>query len=436
MEDKNFYPAGASIEITVGKDGAVTEPPLVSAFTQNGDVWTASVSYAEDGDYTFAMTAADQAGNRSEEYAAEAFTVDQTAPKLSIEGVAQNSANKGTVAPVIRTEDINLDGASLSVTLTGANRGQVSYESRKTQDDQMAEIQIADFAHTEEMDDLYTLEVQIKDQAGNEARESRTFSVNRFGSVYLLADTTKQLVERFYTNQEQDVVITEINVDTLQFGEISYSMDGNIIALEAGRDYEVTSQTDAGGWKMYEYRIKAENFVQEGSYVVSLYSEDLAQNRSSNKAKGKEVSFVVDKTAPPIVVAGVEDNRQYVDESRNITVDTQDNILLDSVGVYTNDTTNTVASREELIRNNGQVSLALKGANQEQKLYVEARDAAGNLARSRDIRFLITKNILVQWYSNLPLCVGSISAAAAAGAAGVTVFRRRKIYKNHRNNKF
>lgn len=427
IEDKNFNPADAQLEITAQKDGAVISAPAVSPFTQNGDIWNASISYGEDGDYTFTVAATDKAGNPAEEYAQDAFTVDQTPPELSIEGVADYSANKGTVAPVIKTSDINLDGASLTVTLTGANRGQVSYESSRQQTDQIMEIAMQDFPHTQETDDLYTLEAVVSDRAGNESRQTLVFSVNRFGSVYALEDSTKNLVERFYANQEQDIIITEVNVDTLQYGEISYSLDGNIVTLEQGKDYEVTAQTDAYSWKSYEYRIKAENFRQEGSYVVSLYSEDQAENRSSNKAKGKEVSFVIDKTEPTIVVAGIEDNGQYVDASRNITVDTQDNILLDTVGVYTNDEKKADAGREELLENNGQVRLALSGSNQQQKLYVEAKDAAGNVARSRDIRFLITKNILVQWYSNLPLFVGSIGATATVGAAGFTVFRKRRL---------
>lgn len=427
IEDKNFNPADAQVEITAQRDGATISVPAISSFTQNGDIWSASINYEEDGDYTFAVATTDKAGNPAQDYAPDTFTVDQTPPELSIEGVAENSANKGTVAPVIKTSDINLDGASLTVTLTGANRGQVSYKSSRQQTDQNIEIAMDDFSHMDEIDDLYTLEAVVSDRAGNESRQTRIFSVNRFGSVYLIEEATSQLVEQFYTSQEQDIVITEVNVDTLQYGEISYSLDGNIVTLEQGKDYEVTARTDASSWKMYEYRIKAENFRQEGSYVVSLYSEDLAQNRSSNKAKGKEVSFVIDKTAPTIVVAGVEDNGQYVDASRNITVDTQDNILLDSVGVYTNDEKKISAGRGELLKSNGQVNLALSGSNQQQKLYVEARDAAGNMVRSRDIRFLITKNMLVQWYSNLPLCVGSIGATAAAGAAGVTVFRRRRF---------
>lgn len=430
VEDKNFDGANTQVAVTAARDGVQMAAPAVSAFTQNGDIWTATVDFTEDGDYTLQVTTADKAGNPGEAYKSESFTIDQTKPELSIEGVAQNSANQGVVAPIIQGADSNLDGASVSVSLQGANHGKVAFDSKTQQTDKQIEIAMRDFKHAAEIDDLYTLEVSIADKAGNEKQETRVFSVNRFGSVYILGERTGQLVDQFYTNQEQELVITEVNVDTLQFEEIVYSLDGNIVTLEKGRDYEVKSDTNEADWKMYEYRIHARNFAQEGSYVVSIYSEDLAQNKSSNKAKGKEIAFVVDKTAPSIVVAGVENSGQYVDAKRNITVDAQDNILLDQVTVYADDDRKASAAREELMEQDGQVKLSLTGSNQMQSLWVEARDAAGNVTRTPDIRFLITKNLLIQWVNNVPLFAGTVSTTAAAGAAGAFIFRRRKLRLN------
>lgn len=427
VEDKNFNPAETKVDITAQKEGAAIATPNVSAFTQKGDIWSATVHFAEDGDYTFQMAATDKAGNVGEEYAREAFTVDQTQPELIIEGVEPDSANQGVVAPVIRSEDINIDAASVSVSLKGANHGAVAYESKSQQNGKQVEIALNDFKHSAEIDDLYTLEVKAADKAGNEKTESIQFSVNRFGSVYILEDKTKEVVDKFYTNQEPELVVTEVNVDTLQFEEITYSLDGTITTMEKGKDYEVKNNTNEADWKMYEYHIHKQNFEKEGSYVVSIYSEDLAQNKSSNKAKGKEISFVVDKTAPTVVVAGVENNGQYVDANRNITIDSQDNILLDRVEVYADDVMKKSAERKALLENNGQMSLSLAGSNQVQKLHVEAKDAAGNVSRTPDIRFLITQNLFVQWVSNVPLFVGSVSVTATAGAAGVFMLRRRKL---------
>lgn len=426
--DKNFDPAETNVEVTAELDGAQTAAPQVSGFTQSGDTWSASVNFAEDGDYSLHVTSVDLAGNEAEEFAKEEFTVDATAPEIKIEGVENHSANKGTVEPVIRCEDINMDGGSFYIQLTGANRGETAFESTRSVSGNSLSVSMADFSYRADMDDLYTLEVGVADEAGNETVESILFSVNRFGSVYILEDATRDLMDKFYTNKEQDIVITEVNVDTLQYAEIDYSLDGDIVTLQKGTDYTVTSKTDDASWKMYEYRIKKENFTREGSYVVSVYSEDLAQNKSSNKAKGEELSFVVDKTAPSIVVAGVENHGQYVDTRREITVDAQDNLLLEQVEVYVGNEKREAAGQQELMDSNGQLHLSVLSANRSQELYVVAKDAAGNEVRTPNIQFLITRNLFVQWYSNLPLCVGTTTATASA--AGFIFFRKRFFFKN------
>lgn len=430
VEDTNFNQAATPVEVTAAIDGAPLAAPAVSPFTQNGDIWTATVAFTEDADYTIHVATTDQAGNIGTEYATESFTVDQTAPELAITGVADGSANQGTVAPVVQVSDTNMNASSLKITVTGANHGDTAYEYAQRNIDHGVEVAISDFAHTAEMDDLYTLDAVITDNAGNETTDSITFSVNRFGSVYVLDNSTTELVDHFYSNEEQDLIITETNVDTLQFKEIVYSLDGNIVTLEEGSDYTVESSTDEGSWKQYTYHIDKKNFATEGSYVVTIYSEDLAQNKSSNKAKGKDLAFVIDKTAPSVVVAGVEESGQYTDAQRNVTVDTQDNILLSDVSVYTDDQVKASATQDELLDNNGIMELALSGANHSQTLYVVARDAAGNMTKTDVIRFLITNNLFVQWYSNKPLCAGSTAVVVGGTGAGVVLFRRRKIRLN------
>ena len=430
VDDKNFNPADTKVDITAQKEGQNLSVPAASAFIQSGDTWTATVQYVEDADYTFHVASTDKAGNVADDYATEQFTVDQTAPEITIDGVTEKSANKGEVAPVIHCSDINMDGASLNITLTGANHGKVAYESSEQVTDKTVEVDMNDFKYDADVDDLYTLEVDIQDRAGNHTTETRSFSVNRFGSVYVLEDTTKSLIDNFYSNKEQNLVIEEINVDTLEFKEIDCSRDGEINVLEDGTDYEVDSRTEDSGWKTYKYEINAENFSEEGNYVVTIYSEDLAQNKSSNKAKGKDITFVIDKTAPSVVVAGVEDSGQYTDASRNITVDAQDNILLDRVKVYSDDELKKEVSREELMDGDGLVKLALPGSNSQQTLYVVAQDAAGNVSQTRKIKFLITSNLFVQWYTNTPLFAGSIAGTSATAAGAVLLIRRRLRLKH------
>ena len=52
------------------------------------------------------------------------------------------------------------------------------------------------------------------------------FSVNRFGSNYIFSETTEKFLDDVYANKPKDLVVTEVNVDSLVFNGISYGLDG------------------------------------------------------------------------------------------------------------------------------------------------------------------------------------------------------------------
>ena len=80
------------------------------------------------------------------------------------------------------------------------------------------------------------------------------------------------------------------------------------------------------GWKTYTYKIGRHNFQKEGNYTVTLSSKDRAENRGNNKIKGEEINFVVDQTAPTVVVTGIENHGKYKESSKKMTIYTEDNL--------------------------------------------------------------------------------------------------------------
>ena len=85
-----------------------------------------------------------------------------------------------------------------------------------------------DFSYDKETDDLYSMEVRANDLAGNQSNVKILFSVNRFGSVYTFDTQTEKLIGKngkYYNNREQTLVITETNVDTLEFKEITMNFN-------------------------------------------------------------------------------------------------------------------------------------------------------------------------------------------------------------------
>ena len=82
------------------------------------------------------------------------------------------------------------------------------------------------------------------------------FSVNRFGSNYIFSETTEKFLDDVYANKPKDLVVTEVNVDSLVFNGISYGLDGTKKELKAGSDYTVKQSGGEGSWKEYTYTIK------------------------------------------------------------------------------------------------------------------------------------------------------------------------------------
>lgn len=150
------------------------------------------------------------------------------------------------------------------------------------------------------MDDIYTLTAETTDKAGNQYSTSKSFSVNRDGSTYLYDDYTEELIKNGYTNDPKNLVVSEINVDTLTFRELTVSENGTQKTLEQNKDFEVSESGSDVSWKEYKYTINASNFENEGDYNVSIYSEDRATNVTTNTAKSKDIFFAVDKTSPVI----------------------------------------------------------------------------------------------------------------------------------------
>ena len=73
-------------------------------------------------------------------------------------------------------------------------------------------------------DDIYTINATLTDMAGNESNATVTFSVNRFGSVYVFDQTLKD-IEGAYIQNEIDVKLQEVNVDSLEHDKIKVVVD-------------------------------------------------------------------------------------------------------------------------------------------------------------------------------------------------------------------
>ena len=422
IREKNFQSEDVEIYLTAEDEGQPIKEPHISNWTSNGEHHQAVITYDYDGIFSFDISFSDLAGNEAEDYSEDYFVVDLTSPQILIGKVSDKSANNGEVAPVIMVTDENYMEGSTWAELIGWQNGLLDMEKTAENLKDGIIIKMDDFEHTKEMDDLYRLTVGAEDLAGNAAKVQVRFSVNRFGSVYTLDSVTEKLAGEqgtYYTDKEKRIKITETNVDTLVFREIVCSLNGKLKVLKEGVDYSVEENGDDISWKQYRYVIYPDNFAEEGHYTVTVYSEDRANNVSDNQSKGKSISFAVDKSAPDIIISGIEQDGRYKENSREIMVDVQDNLGVEKLTVFLNDEVK-VYDTKTLYETDGKIKITINGNRHWQTLKAVAKDCTGNEVTTKEMTFLVTPNVLVQFYNHKPLFYGSL--AGVMMLSGISCF--------------
>lgn len=416
IEEHNFSENRVRITGTATDNGAGISFPQSGGFTGNGDVHTATITCGTDGLYNFNVEYTDMAGNIAETYTGEEYYVDLTEPEIEIVGVEDYSANNGDVIPQIVMSDTNFDTNGVNIELVGANQGSVAPEGSYTNQGNGETFTFQNFPKEQSYDDIYTINATLTDMAGNESNATVTFSVNRFGSVYVFDQTLKD-IEGTYIQNEIDVKLKEVNVDSLEHDKIKVVVDtnGTPRTLEEGIDYQVQESGGNGQWYQYDYTINKSLFAGDGRYIVTLYSEDIAGNVNENidESKEAEISFGVDKTAPVVIPIDVESNTQYPVDTKAANVTVNDNLVLDSVEIYIGD------KKCDYTVDGENYQFDIPNNTKKQDVTIMAVDAAGNKTNYVLNGILVTTNTFIRWYNNKPLFAGSIAGATVVTGGGV-----------------
>lgn len=335
------------------------------------------------------------------------------------------------------SSDTNYDVSGVSITYKGAQHDEKAVDGARSNIPNGESIKMADFEHTAKEDDIYTMRAKVTDLAGNFDEKEVTFSVNRFGSNFrFVDDTTEKFIDDYYNNEEKTLTIEEINVDTLTHRGITNSHDGDIADLEEGTDYTVRESGGEVSWKSYEYTIKKENFEQEGLYNITIDSVDRATNEATNKIKNVDIEFIIDKTAPTVVITGIENEGQYRTNERDITIAATDNAAMKQVEVYVDDNVEEFDAKT-IKEQKGELPYTLTSSSDWQEIKAVAVDMAGNITDTSNpegagkeewVSVLITSNVFVQFYRNTPLVIGTIAVLVvlAGGIILILAKKRRK----------
>ena len=147
--------------------------------------------------------------------------------------------------------------------------------------------QLKELEQIPENDAVYTLNVRAQDMAGNpnSDADSVTFSLNRYGSVYVLGEETSVLLEQYYTNEAQELTLTEYNLSNQADSWIDVSRNSEEEKqLTKDTDYECTQQT------IFDYNEHEEEHQRLNELVKKYLANDIeetdieAEDRSVVKA--------------------------------------------------------------------------------------------------------------------------------------------------------
>ena len=427
VKEHNFDAKGFTSAIKAYLEGKGIAAPSVSGWSNNGDTHTATIRFANDGDYSFILDFVDLAGNKAETYTQGEFTIDLTKPKITFGGVGDKSANRGDVAPTVTFSDVNFQKDSVSVTLSGLKHAKKNVTGSFTASANGGTVTLSDFKHVQSEDDIYTLTATTTDAAGNVTTESITFSVNRFGSNYYFSKDSEKFLNSRYHKKGQDITIYEVNVDELKEHGITVNHNGTATKLTKDM-YTVEDVTGNGEWKTYKYVIKAECFKDEGMYEITVDSTDAAGNRQDNKLKNSPIGFVIDQTPPSIVITGVEDDAVYDQTSRKITFKVSDDQAVGELTIYVDGKEVAKYSAKQLIKMDGKVEYELKEAGKWQTVTAKVTDAAGNEGKEDSVRVLVTTNSLLRMFNNIAFRAGTgILGAALLGGLFVFFKKKKKV---------
>lgn len=220
-----------------------------SDWKDDGDKHTVSFKLKAEDIYSFRVGMTDKAVNAAADKTQSEIVLDKTKPSVEIAGVKDKKAygynDKDKVAPVFTFSDTNIDPENVSykiykISQDGSKTDVTSkFDSTKSNVKNGAmTVSFNEFKSTSDVDGLYTIEISSKDLAGNENSDTKVFSVNRYGSSFVIDDSMKDLIHS-YISKGEDVKVKIINVNKISAENttVTVTYNGTNITLKSGADY-------------------------------------------------------------------------------------------------------------------------------------------------------------------------------------------------------
>lgn len=445
ITEHNFRASDVQIIGTASDAGTPVAYPQISAWTSNGDVHKATLNYNIDARYTLDVTYSDLATNAADDVAEHTFTVDTVDPQINIRDVVNEEAYPGVISPSMYFSDNNYDRYEISFTHTNKDEtidvkdkliGQVGVSIDTTGKGVGSKI-IENLEYAQENDGIYKLTIRVSDKAGRSTQEEITYSVNRFGTVYVYSPDLADLLDGYHQEigKDLDLSITAYNPDQLlaDSTKLEITWDGAVLAQQKSKA-DTSNGSNDDGWYKYVFALSHEDFVKEGRYEITISDKDEAGNTRTNS--DAPISFYVDKEAPQLeLVTGLEKKQVYGTEQK-VKYTVTDTIGLGSIEIWVDGKLlETITEFDNANTYEGSFMLGV-GKRQEVKFVI--KDKSGRELNTLTEEFspeydfnstiTVSDNVFVLWYDNTILFWGTMALLllAVGGFIFLIVKKRNK----------
>lgn len=344
VHEHNFAEGDAYVTFTPKTDfdtsyDKSSSTPSISGWSGSGDTHTTTIDFSSDGTYSFTFDYKDKALRDAQQFSQTEFVVDKNIDKLiKFIDVSDTTAYDGKIAPKVSFDDTNLDTVTSSMTRISLDTTDMKQSAAPAANLKHAMDPVSGSSRTDSYEDfpqelvndgIYEFEASGTDLAGNTKSEKIIFSVNRFGSTFMLSAQSREWVNTGYVNKENQLDVIEINVNEVTDQSVSVTRNSHTATLNNDK-FKLSSSGDKESWYRYDYNVYDSNFATDGEYTVTVSSTDTFNKSVSNRTavndeeKGIEkncpISFVMDTNAPMIRIDGVESNTPYGDPERTVNI--------------------------------------------------------------------------------------------------------------------
>lgn len=314
--------------------------PSLSGWSGSGDTHYATVNFSSDGTYTFTFNYRDKALRMAKQYTQSNFVIDKNIDKLiTFIEVEDETAYDAKIMPKVNFKDTNLDTTSTTLTRISLDTTDMKQTSEVAKN-LKHEVEPANGADRTDSydnfpnevinDGIYELEATGTDLAGNTKTESIIFSVNRFGSTFMLGEQSREWLDLEYVNTTHQLDVIEINVNEVKDQSAFVTCNSHTDKLKK-KEFKVTPIVgDSENWYRYQYTIFENNFEEDGDYTITVSSTDSFKRSISNRTAANDeeleiertcpITFTMDTEAPIIQIDGVKNDTPYGDRTKTVNV--------------------------------------------------------------------------------------------------------------------